>query len=82
MHRKTQLLQFSKINDRCSAAEVTIASELDQVTGSFKFRAAYNVVSSIQASGFLAASSGNFGQALAKACQQLGKACVVVMPTT
>ena len=32
--------------------------------------------------GFLAASSGDFGQALAKACQQLGKACVVVMPTT
>ena len=81
MHRKTQLLQFPKINDRCSA-EVTIASELAQVTGSFKFRAAYNVVSSIQAPGFLAASSGNFGQALAKACQQLGKACIVVMPTT
>ena len=81
MHRKTQLLQFSKINDFCFA-EVTIASELDQVTGSFKFRAAYNVVSSIQAPGFLAASSGNFGQALAKACQQLGRSCVVVMPTT
>lgn len=61
-------------------AKVTIASETFQHTGSFKFRAAYNVALNVPHEMIITASSGNFGQALAKACQLLGKRCTVVMP--
>ena len=61
--------------------EVTIASETFQYTGSFKFRAAYNLLSSIPQQRVVAASSGNFGQAVAYASQLLGKQCTIVMPS-
>jgi threonine dehydratase len=60
--------------------DLFLASETFQHTGSFKFRAAYQVVSHVPHARFIAASSGNFGQALARACQILGKSCTVVMP--
>ncbi len=72
-------------SDRLSAAlgvSLTIASETGQHTGSFKFRAAYNVALTVPQDLIITASSGNFGQALAYACRLLGKACIVVMPTT
>lgn len=59
-----------------------IASETFQHTGSFKFRAAYNVASHVEEKKIIAASSGNFGQAIAYACALLGKSCTVVMPAT
>ena len=62
--------------------DVTIASETFQHTGSFKFRAAYNLLSSIPQRHVVAASSGNFGQAVAYASSLLGKTCTVVMPST
>jgi threo-3-hydroxy-L-aspartate ammonia-lyase len=62
--------------------ELTLASETFQHTGSFKFRAAHNLASKIPHQHIIAASSGNFGQALAYACQVLGKSCIVVMPLT
>ena len=62
--------------------EVTIASETFQYTGSFKFRAAYNLLSSIPHPHVIAASSGNFGQAIAYASKLLGKTCTIVMPDT
>jgi threonine dehydratase len=62
--------------------ELTIASETFQYTGSFKFRAAYNLLSSISQKHVVTASSGNFGQAVACACKFLGKTCTVVMPNT
>jgi len=61
-------------------ARVVIASETFQHTGSFKFRAAGNVVLRVPNHRIIAASSGNFGQALAYACLLLNKSCVVVMP--
>ena len=61
-------------------AKITIASETFQHTGSFKFRAAYNVALNVENDTIITASSGNFGQALAKACELLGKRCIVVMP--
>src|SRR2546427_1542314 len=61
---------------------LTIASETFQHTGSFKFRAAYNLLASIPQQRVVAASSGNFGQAVAYACKLLGKTCTVVMPST
>jgi threonine dehydratase len=60
--------------------DVFLASETFQRTGSFKFRAAYHLVSHIPQKRLIAASSGNFGQALAYACSLLGKNCIVVMP--
>ncbi|MDQ2885715.1 MAG: pyridoxal-phosphate dependent enzyme [Chloroflexota bacterium] len=62
--------------------EVTIASETFQYTGSFKFRAAYNLLASIPQRHVIAASSGNFGQAVAYASKLLGKTCTIVMPDT
>ena len=62
--------------------ELTIASETFQHTGSFKFRAAYNLLSSVPQRYIVAASSGNFGQAIAYASQLLGKTCTIVMPAT
>ena len=59
---------------------VVIASETFQWTGSFKFRAAYNVALNVPNEHIIGASSGNFGQALAYACQLTGKRCTVVMP--
>ena len=62
--------------------ELTIASETFQHTGSFKFRAAYNLASKVAERKIIAASSGNFGQAMAYACWLLGKECTIVMPAT
>ncbi|MGH9476906.1 MAG: threonine ammonia-lyase [Terriglobales bacterium] len=63
-------------------AHVTLASETFQHTGSFKYRAAFHLASHVPQDTILAASSGNFGQALACACQILGKHAVIVMPDT
>ncbi|HYJ90721.1 MAG TPA: pyridoxal-phosphate dependent enzyme, partial [Pyrinomonadaceae bacterium] len=62
--------------------DLTIASETFQHTGSFKFRAAYNLALNVPNDEILTASSGNFGQALAYACKIVGKKCTVVMPQT
>lgn len=59
---------------------LTLASETFQLTGSFKFRAAYHVAVSIAQQLIITASSGNFGQAMSYACRLLGKSCIVVMP--
>lgn len=60
--------------------KMILASETFQHTGSFKFRAAYEVASSVPNTELIAASSGNFGQALAYACSLLDKSCTIVMP--
>ena len=65
-----------------SGVKIVLASETFQQTGSFKFRAAYNVVINVPQKLFITASSGNFGQALAYACALTGKSCIVVMPST
>ncbi len=62
--------------------DLTVASETFQHTGSFKFRAAYNLALNVPNDAILTASSGNFGQALAYACQLTNKKCTVVMPET
>ena len=60
--------------------DLVLASETFQYTGSFKFRAAYNVASHVRESHVITASSGNYGQAIAYACSLFGKRCTVVMP--
>ena len=61
---------------------IIVFDESQQYTGSFKYRAAWNLVCNIDAPMFIAASSGNFGQALAFACQQKKIPCKIIMPTT
>jgi threonine dehydratase len=61
---------------------LTIASETFQNSGSFKFRAAYNVALNVPNKEIITASSGNFGQAMALACALTDKKCTVVMPET
>jgi threonine dehydratase len=77
--RPTTLIESPRLSERLGA-DVVIASETFQWTGSFKFRAAYNVARSVPNPAIITASSGNFGQAIAFACQLLGKRCTVVMP--
>jgi threonine dehydratase len=79
--RPTTFIRSVKLSDQLGI-DVTIASETFQHTGSFKFRAAYNLAFNVPNDEILTASSGNFGQALAYACQLVGKKCTVVMPET
>ena len=79
--RPTTFIKSQKLRDSLGL-DVTIASETFQHTGSFKFRAAYNLAASVPNEEILTASSGNFGQALAYACRLTGKKCTVVMPET
>lgn len=79
--RPTTLLETPRLSRRLGV-NVLLASETFQHTGSFKFRAAYNLAVQTPNPRIIAASSGNFGQAMAYACQLLGKACTIVMPDT
>lgn len=79
--RPTTFIKSAKLNDHLGL-DITIASETFQHTGSFKFRAAYNLALNVEQDEILTASSGNFGQALAYACKLIGKKCTVVMPVT
>lgn len=79
--RPTTFVVSSKLRDRLGL-DITIATESFQHTGSFKFRAAYNLAANVENNALLTASSGNFGQALAYACKLMGKKCTVVMPQT
>ena len=81
-HVRPTLLLPSQTLSAQLGCDVTIASETFQHTGSFKFRAAYNLLSSIPEQRIVTASSGNYGQAVAYACKLLGKTCTVVMPST
>jgi threonine dehydratase len=77
--RPTTFIESRRLSSRLGI-DLTIASETFQHTGSFKFRPAYNVASQISEQKVIAASSGNFGQAMSYACSLLGKSCTVVMP--
>jgi len=79
--RPTLLLPAPLLSSRLGC-QLTIACETFQYTGSFKFRAAYNLLASVAQSRVVTASSGNFGQAVACACAQLSKTCTIVMPAT
>ncbi len=80
MYRPTTFIQSKRLSQELAVESLTIASETFQLTGSFKFRAAYNLVASVSNKLIITASSGNFGQALSCACNMLGKKCIVVMP--
>jgi threo-3-hydroxy-L-aspartate ammonia-lyase len=79
--RSTTIIDSPRLSKRLGATLV-LASETLQYTGSFKFRAGYNVAANVRERHVLTASSGNFGQAIALACSLFNKRCTVVMPTT
>src|SRR5215470_2355402 len=79
--RPTTVIEPARLSSHV-ACDVTLASETFQHTGSFKFRAAHHLAKSVPNRELIAASSGNFGQALAYACFLLGKTCTIVMPDT
>jgi threonine dehydratase len=77
--RPTTFVEMPTLSARLGAT-VTLAVEAFQPTGSFKLRAADYVVRHIPHQTVIAVSSGNFGAAIAYACQAAGKQCTVVMP--
>ncbi|MGH7652505.1 MAG: threonine ammonia-lyase [Gemmatimonadaceae bacterium] len=79
--RRTTIIEAPRLSKKLGV-DLVLASETLQYTGSFKFRAAYNVASHVEQPHIITASSGNFGQAMAFACSLFGKRCTVVMPAT
>jgi threonine dehydratase len=79
--RPTTIIESPRLS-RTLGVDLVLASETFQYTGSFKFRAAFNVASNVKEAHVIAGSSGNFGQAIAYACSLFGKRCTVVMPAT
>ena len=77
-------LVTSPVLDALTGARIFLKAETLQRTGSFKFRGAYNKVSSIplaeRAGGVVAFSSGNHAQGVAAAARLLGMPAVIVMP--
>lgn len=80
---RTRLIS-SPVLDATTGARVFLKPEILQRTGSFKFRGAFNKLSSIPASrraaGVVAFSSGNHAQGVAHAAQLLGMTATIVMP--
>jgi threonine dehydratase len=74
----------SPVLDALTGGRVLLKAETLQRTGSFKFRGAYNKLSSLPAEsrrgGVVAFSSGNHAQGVAAAAQLLSMPAVIVMP--
>ncbi|HKY96371.1 MAG TPA: pyridoxal-phosphate dependent enzyme, partial [Gemmatimonadaceae bacterium] len=81
---RTPLL-FDDVLSEKLGAEIRYKPECLQRSGSFKFRGAYNYLSSLPADvrsrGVVAPSSGNHGQGVAMAARLYGIPATVVMPT-
>ena len=77
-------LVHSPVLDELTGGKVFLKTETLQHTGSFKFRGAYNKISSIpqdkRAAGVVAFSSGNHAQGVAAAAKLLGIRATIVMP--
>src|ERR1700721_2018959 len=80
---RTPLLSSPALNER-AGSRIFLKAEMLQRTGSFKFRGAYNKLSSIaadaRAGGVVAFSSGNHAQGVAAAAKLLAMPAVIVMP--
>ncbi len=79
--RPTTIVDAPRLAARLGV-DLFLAVETFQVTGSFKFRAAANVAANVPNEILITASSGNFGQALARAAALAGKRAIIVMPVT
>jgi threonine dehydratase len=80
---RTRLLSSPALDERVGA-KVFLKPEMLQRTGSFKFRGAFNKLSSIpqaaRGGGVVAFSSGNHAQGVAAAAQILNMRATIVMP--
>jgi threonine dehydratase len=80
---RTPLINAPVLDERVGA-RVFLKAETLQRTGSFKFRGAYNKISSIpqecRAAGVVAYSSGNHAQGVAASARLLGMPAVIVLP--
>jgi threonine dehydratase len=80
---RTPLLSFPVLDERVGT-KVFLKPEMLQRTGSFKFRGAFNKLSSIpvgqRGGGVVAFSSGNHAQGVAAAAQILNMQATIVMP--
>lgn len=81
--RETPLLESETLN-AIAERRVLIKSECLQITGSFKFRGAWNAMASLtdneRRQGVVAYSSGNHAQGVAEAARRLGIPATIVMP--
>lgn len=80
---RTPVLTSQTLNGRLDA-EIFFKCENLQKVGAFKFRGAYNAIAGLnaaeRAAGVVTFSSGNHGQAIARAAQALGVTATIVMP--
>jgi len=80
---RTPLLSFPVLDER-AGTKVFLKPEMLQRTGSFKFRGAFNKLSSIpqanRSGGVVAFSSGNHAQGVAAAAKILNMQATIVMP--
>jgi len=80
---RTPLLEYPALNER-AGTRALVKFEGAQVTGSFKFRGAYNRLARIaeadRPAGVVACSSGNHSQGVAAAARMLGMPATIVMP--
>ena len=83
--RITPLIQSNYLS-RKAKGEVYLKLENMQLTGSFKFRGAYNRIVHLSDAekkrGVIACSAGNHAQGVALSCKLLGIEATIVMPTT
>src|SRR5215216_2435283 len=81
---ETPLIESLELNKRFGG-RILFKPETLQRTGSFKFRGAYNKLSSLSAEerarGVVAFSSGNHAQGVAAAAAMFGVKAVIAMPT-
>jgi len=79
----TPLLESAALNER-TGGRVLVKPEMLQVTGSFKFRGAFNRISRLDGrerrGGVVAFSSGNHAQGVAAAARYAGAPAIIVMP--
>ena len=79
----TPLLRSAQL-DAITGARVFVKAECLQLTGSFKFRGAYNTATAIlpaqRKRGLVASSSGNHAQGVAEAARLLAIPATIVMP--
>lgn len=80
---RTPMLMSAALNEQLGRP-VWVKAENQQVTGSFKFRGAYNALATLdpqdRSRGVIGASSGNHATALARAAQHFEVPAVVVVP--
>ena len=80
---RTPLIE-SPVLSSAAGGRILLKAEILQRTGSFKFRGAYNAISSFSAEqlkcGVVACSSGNHAQGVAAAAALMGTPATIVMP--